>query len=91
MKTQRDENDPTTISFRTFSNGNTCVGLGPISWYCHDSNFCEGPDHETSPEPIMNEVAMCAARSRRTEIRMSVIVFGVAGQDRREQTRGVNR
>jgi hypothetical protein len=32
------------------------MGLGGILRYCLDSDFCEGPDDQTSREPIMNEM-----------------------------------
>jgi len=32
------------------------MGLGEISPYCPKSDFCEGPDDQTSQEPTINEM-----------------------------------
>jgi len=32
------------------------MGLGGISRYCLNSDFCEGQDDQTSQEPTMNEM-----------------------------------
>jgi hypothetical protein len=50
LKGNTDENYPATIFFELVSNGDTSMGLGGISRNCLDSDFCEGPDDQTSQD-----------------------------------------